>query len=186
MDAPNFLQQQQKQILSWTRRHILSCRTQPRQVCQSWNERQLKGRRWGRLPGWRRVTTSGVNDSPDQGTTCTPNLKRDRANLGMLWGVLLTDHIIHKLSTNCFKNVTHVQQHWHGGSGGTFPPPPTNFQWPQVQIKYFVLIVGDRTIARWMQPPNKTFRSSAGYHGLIDARIPAKENSVRKENVNSH
>ena len=50
----------------------------------------------------------------------------------------------------------------------------------------FLLILGDRTIARWMQPPNKSFRSSAEYKGFIDARVPAKENSVRKENANSH
>ena len=37
-----------------------------------------------------------------------------------------------------------------------------------------------------MQPPNKTFRSASMYQGLIDARISNKENSVRKDDANSH
>lgn len=45
---------------------------------------------------------------------------------------------------------------------------------------------GLRTIARWMKPPNKSFNIASEYKGLIDARVPAKENSTRKLNDNSH
>ena len=37
-----------------------------------------------------------------------------------------------------------------------------------------------------MQPPNKSFRSATNYKGFIDAKIPVKENSLRKKNINSH
>lgn len=37
-----------------------------------------------------------------------------------------------------------------------------------------------------MKPPNKGLRSSKYYQGYIDAKVPAKENSIRKQNENSH
>lgn len=46
--------------------------------------------------------------------------------------------------------------------------------------------LSDSTIARMMKPPNKTRNSSKRYKGVIDARVPSKENSVRKVNENSH
>ncbi|XP_041466293.1 uncharacterized protein LOC121416841 [Lytechinus variegatus] len=46
--------------------------------------------------------------------------------------------------------------------------------------------LSDRTVARWMMPPNRAFHASKSYAGLIDARVPAKDNSGRKDNDNSH
>nr|XP_054755523.1 uncharacterized protein LOC129261486 [Lytechinus pictus] len=43
-----------------------------------------------------------------------------------------------------------------------------------------------RTIAHWMHPPNKAHKAAEKYTGLIQARIPAKDNSARKPNDNSH
>ncbi|XP_038052788.1 uncharacterized protein LOC119725453 [Patiria miniata] len=50
----------------------------------------------------------------------------------------------------------------------------------------FYQFTGDRTVARWMQPPHKSYRSSTRYKGFIEARVPAKENSIQKDNPNSH
>eukprot|EP00057_Strongylocentrotus_purpuratus_P007997 XP_011662471.1 PREDICTED: uncharacterized protein LOC100892571 [Strongylocentrotus purpuratus] len=46
--------------------------------------------------------------------------------------------------------------------------------------------LSDRTVARWMMPPNRSCNASKSYAGLIEARVPAKENSARKGNDNSH
>ena len=43
-----------------------------------------------------------------------------------------------------------------------------------------------RTVARMMHAPNKGVRAAAAYKELIPARVPKKENSVRKSNENSH
>ncbi|XP_041466647.1 uncharacterized protein LOC121417130 [Lytechinus variegatus] len=48
------------------------------------------------------------------------------------------------------------------------------------------MFIGDRTVARLLQPPNRGNRSAASYKGLIDARVATKDNSARKENTNSH
>ena len=43
-----------------------------------------------------------------------------------------------------------------------------------------------RTVAHWMQAPNKSFNASKSYKGYIDARVPHKDNSSRKFNDNNH
>ena len=48
------------------------------------------------------------------------------------------------------------------------------------------MVTFTKTIARWMQPPNKKFHSAQEYQGCIDVRVPAKENSCRQDNANSH
>nr|XP_054772165.1 LOW QUALITY PROTEIN: uncharacterized protein LOC129280136 [Lytechinus pictus] len=51
----------------------------------------------------------------------------------------------------------------------------------------FAFIARDRTVARWMMPPNRaSMHLIKSYAGLIDARVPAKDNSGRKDNDNSH
>lgn len=63
---------------------------------------------------------------------------------------------------------------------------PSGVNWRIKCITNNNFFLGVRTIARWMKPPNKSFKIATEYKGLIDARVPAKENSVRKLNDNSH
>ncbi|XP_054766021.1 uncharacterized protein LOC129272973 [Lytechinus pictus] len=46
--------------------------------------------------------------------------------------------------------------------------------------------LGTRTVARLMKPPNQRTTGAKRYKGFIQARIPAKDNSQRKGNDNSH
>ncbi|XP_038064523.1 uncharacterized protein LOC119734949 [Patiria miniata] len=46
--------------------------------------------------------------------------------------------------------------------------------------------LGIDTIHRWMKAPTKRNGTSKIYQGLIDAKVPAKRNDKRKENVNEH
>lgn len=46
--------------------------------------------------------------------------------------------------------------------------------------------VSRHTVRRWMAPPNKNFNTSKLYTSEIDAKIPSKANTVRKEDDNQH
>jgi hypothetical protein len=46
--------------------------------------------------------------------------------------------------------------------------------------------ISDNTVARLFQPPNRTRSSSVLYKGLIDAKVPRKSDTLRKNNRNFH
>lgn len=57
---------------------------------------------------------------------------------------------------------------------------------PLITNDALCLFSGYKTIHRWMIPPHKSHRVASEYRSLINCRVPAKTNSGRIENSDSH
>ncbi|XP_071478062.1 uncharacterized protein [Diadema antillarum] len=137
---------------------------------------------WG-----RKVDISWLDISPKRHKPREPRTKRDRPGRIALHKEFpaVIEASASFIESNGFK--AHRRRQNEIGTCGTSVPQLRNHLLATIPgLKEAHPKLCRRTIARMMQPPNKGTRSAASYKGLIQARVPRKDNSARKPNDNSH